>query len=100
MYVAEMFWVELSMHNPLDAEITLSDLTLLVDASEGSSVTIESLSEVVLRPKETRLVCLSAYGAFVTHNAAAASYGSDIPVRRDNHSNPYNIFFPFTPSYH
>jgi hypothetical protein len=53
-----MFWVELSMHNPLDAEVTLSDLTLTVDA-EGVDVTIESLSEVVLRPKETRLVGLT-----------------------------------------
>lgn len=43
------------MHNPLDAEVTLSDLTLTVDAP-GVDVTIESLSEVVLRPKETRLV--------------------------------------------
>ncbi|KAG8754518.1 hypothetical protein FRC12_011167 [Ceratobasidium sp. 428] len=50
-----MFWVELSMHNPLDAEVTLSDLTLKVDA-QGVDVTVESLSEVVLRPKETRLL--------------------------------------------
>jgi hypothetical protein len=56
--MVEMFWVELSMHNPLDAEVTLSDLTLTVDAEEGVNVTIESLSEVVLRPKETRLVGL------------------------------------------
>jgi hypothetical protein len=53
----EMFWVELSMHNPLDAEVVLSDLTLTIDAPEGIDVTIESLSEVGLRPKETRLVC-------------------------------------------
>ncbi|KAG8699356.1 hypothetical protein FRC09_006668 [Ceratobasidium sp. 395] len=51
----EMFWVELSMHNPLDAEVTLSDLTLKVDA-QGVDVTVESLSEVVLRPKEIRLL--------------------------------------------
>ncbi|KAG8747243.1 hypothetical protein FRC10_001859 [Ceratobasidium sp. 414] len=51
----EMFWVELSIHNPLDAEVTLSDLTLVVDA-QGVNVTIESLSEVMLRPKETRLL--------------------------------------------
>ncbi|CCO26658.1 hypothetical protein BN14_00687 [Rhizoctonia solani AG-1 IB] len=52
----EMFWVELSMHNPLDAEVVLSDLTLTIDAPEGIDVTIESLSEVGLRPKETRLL--------------------------------------------
>ncbi|KAG9097649.1 hypothetical protein FS749_005806 [Ceratobasidium sp. UAMH 11750] len=52
----EMFWVELSIHNPLEAEVTLSDLTLVVDAQEGVNVTVESLSEVVLRPKETRLL--------------------------------------------
>ncbi|CAE7231072.1 unnamed protein product [Rhizoctonia solani] len=52
----EMFWVELSIHNPLDAEVVLSDLTLTVDAPEGIDFTIESLSEVGLRPKETRLL--------------------------------------------
>ncbi|KAG8734014.1 hypothetical protein FRC11_013500 [Ceratobasidium sp. 423] len=52
----EMFWVELSMHNPLDAEVVLSDLTLTIDAPEGVDFTIESLSEVGLRPKETRLL--------------------------------------------
>ncbi|QRW04932.1 ER-Golgi trafficking TRAPP I complex 85 kDa subunit [Ceratobasidium sp. AG-Ba] len=52
----EMFWVELSMYNPLEAEITLSDLTLTVDAHDGADVTVESLSEVVLRPRETRLL--------------------------------------------
>ncbi|KAH7345279.1 ER-golgi trafficking TRAPP I complex 85 kDa subunit-domain-containing protein [Rhizoctonia solani] len=52
----EMFWVELSMHNPLDAEIVLSDLTLTINAPEGIDFTIESLSEVGLRPKETRLL--------------------------------------------
>ncbi|CAE6378800.1 unnamed protein product [Rhizoctonia solani] len=52
----EMFWVELSMHNPLDAEVVLSDLTLTIDAPEGIDFTIESLSEVGLRPKETRLL--------------------------------------------
>ncbi|KDN42910.1 hypothetical protein RSAG8_06436, partial [Rhizoctonia solani AG-8 WAC10335] len=51
----EMFWVELSMHNPLDAEVVLSDLTLTIDAPEGIDFTIESLSEVGLRPNETRL---------------------------------------------
>ncbi|EUC53708.1 trapp complex protein Trs85, partial [Rhizoctonia solani AG-3 Rhs1AP] len=52
----EMFWVELSMHNPLDAEVVLSDLTLTVDAPESIDFTIESLSEVGLRSKETRLI--------------------------------------------
>ncbi|KAJ1311731.1 hypothetical protein OPQ81_010201 [Rhizoctonia solani] len=52
----EMFWVELSMHNPLDAEIVLSDLTLTIDAAESLDFTIESLAEVGLRPKETRLL--------------------------------------------
>ncbi|KAF8707788.1 ER-Golgi trafficking TRAPP I complex 85 kDa subunit, partial [Rhizoctonia solani] len=52
----EMFWVELSVYNPLDAEVTLSDLTLTIDALDGIKVAIESLSEVGLRPKETRLL--------------------------------------------
>ncbi|KAF8761175.1 ER-Golgi trafficking TRAPP I complex 85 kDa subunit [Rhizoctonia solani] len=52
----KMFWVELSVYNPLDAEVTLSDLTLTIDALDGIKVAIESLSEVGLRPKETRLL--------------------------------------------
>lgn len=68
----EMFWVELSMHNPLDAEVTLSDLTLTVDAPEGVNVAIESLAEVVLRPKETRLLhmgltCQSPGAIVISH---------------------------------
>lgn len=63
-----MFWVELSMHNPLDAEVTLSDLTLTIDAPEDINVTIESLLEVVLRPKETRLVSQNSFGILIAYN--------------------------------
>ncbi|CAE6428840.1 unnamed protein product [Rhizoctonia solani] len=68
----EMFWVELSINNPLDAEVVLSDLTLTIDTPEGTEVTMESLSEVGLRPKETRLLhmgltCQSPGAITVSH---------------------------------
>jgi len=48
---AETFWVDLSVHNPLESEITLGDLTVVVEAEA------EVIDEVMLKPKETRLVC-------------------------------------------
>lgn len=48
---AEIFWVDLSIHNPLESEITLGDLTVVVEAEA------EVIDEVMLNPKETRLVC-------------------------------------------
>ena len=47
---AERFWVDLSIHNPLETEITLGDLTVVVEAEA------EVIDEVMLKPKETRLV--------------------------------------------
>ncbi|KAF9527818.1 ER-golgi trafficking TRAPP I complex 85 kDa subunit-domain-containing protein [Crepidotus variabilis] len=74
MSVDELFWVDLTLHNPLDAEITLSDLTLFVEevssppsstSSTSSSpkpaafVQIETLKEVLIRPKETTTLPIS-----------------------------------------
>jgi len=47
---AETFWIDLSIHNPLESEVTLGDLTVVVEAET------EVIDEVTLNPKETRLV--------------------------------------------
>jgi hypothetical protein len=48
---AERFWVDLSIQNPLESDITLGDLTVVVEADA------EVIEEVMLGPRETRLVC-------------------------------------------
>lgn len=55
--VAEPFWVDLILENPLDAEVFLSDLTLGVQGSSSEisvdDVEIEVVKEVILTPKQT-----------------------------------------------
>jgi hypothetical protein len=54
--------VDLVVHNPFNAEVNLSDLTVIVTGlSAGSEwtqelVDVEVLDEIVLDPKETRMV--------------------------------------------
>ena len=58
-----MFWVDLIMKNPLDAEVSLSNVTVVVQEkspSEGTSlsdfVEVETFKEVTLGPKATTSV--------------------------------------------
>ena len=67
---AETFWVDLSIYNPLESEITLGDLTVVVEAET------EVIDEVILNPKETRLVCC--------HITSAICSGK--PAHLSNHS--------------
>jgi trafficking protein particle complex subunit 8 len=59
---AEAFWVDLVIHNPFNAEVNLSDLTVIVTGHIAGSewtqdlVDVEVLGEIVLDPKETRTV--------------------------------------------
>lgn len=54
--------MDLVVHNPFDAEVNLSDLTVVVTGhSMGSEwtqdlVDVEILDEIILDPKETRTV--------------------------------------------
>jgi hypothetical protein len=54
--------VDLVVHNPFDAEVSLSDLTVMVTGLSASSewtqdlVDVEVLDEIVLDSKETRTV--------------------------------------------
>ncbi|KAF9455059.1 hypothetical protein P691DRAFT_800071 [Macrolepiota fuliginosa MF-IS2] len=65
--VGETFWVDLVLRNPLDAELNLTNLTLVVrdmDASqlEGESdqlVDVDTIEEVVLAPREFRTVSIA-----------------------------------------
>ncbi|PPQ67072.1 hypothetical protein CVT25_005673 [Psilocybe cyanescens] len=61
----ELFWVDLIMHNPLDAEINLSNVTLVVEATTVASepaedfVEVEIIKEVILSAKGTITVPIS-----------------------------------------
>jgi hypothetical protein len=62
----ETFWVDLAVRNPLDAEVNLSNLTLVVqDVNESqpfgeshSLVDVDIIEDVVLAPRESRTVSL------------------------------------------
>jgi hypothetical protein len=66
----ELFWVDLVMQNPLTTELSLSDLTLEVEATSDnvtkSDLGIESLAEVRLYPKESRVVSYSLFILYFT----------------------------------
>ncbi|KAF4623241.1 hypothetical protein D9613_002112 [Agrocybe pediades] len=61
----DMFWVNLVMRNPLDAEVNLSDITLLVQEvgmesiSGDELVEVEIIKEVIMAPKESISVPIS-----------------------------------------
>ncbi|KAA1467917.1 hypothetical protein DENSPDRAFT_856966 [Dentipellis sp. KUC8613] len=62
--VNEHFWVELSLHNPLDVEVNLSNLTLVVQDSQSSDTSmdfleVEVVDDIILSPKESRTIPLS-----------------------------------------
>jgi trafficking protein particle complex subunit 8 len=56
----ELFWVDLVLENPLDTEVNLSNITLIVQASHSDatddSVEVEIIKEVILEAKETSSV--------------------------------------------
>ena len=75
---AETFWVDLSIHNPLESEITLGDLTIVVEAET------EVIDEVTLNPKETRLVC--CYIAFAIYSGTLAHLPNHTPGANCSHT--------------
>lgn len=62
----ELFWIDLNLQNPLDADISLANLSLIVQetTAKGSSSTadfveVETIKEVLLRPRESLVVPIS-----------------------------------------
>jgi len=61
--ISERFWVDLVLRNPLDTEVNLSNLTIVVEEPNGTYtgpidafVEVESIDDVVLGARETRTV--------------------------------------------
>lgn len=56
----ELFWVDLVLQNPLDTEVNLTNLTVIVQTSHTDStedcVEVETIKEVTLGAKETSSV--------------------------------------------
>ena len=75
MCFAETFWVDLRIYNPLDSEITLGDLTVVVEAET------EVIDEVMLNPKEMRLVCCYIPSAMCSGKLAHLSNRTPGPNR-------------------
>lgn len=57
----ETFWVDLHVQNPLDTEITLTNLSVVVkslDAKSSGVISVETIAEVTLFASEIRTVSL------------------------------------------
>jgi hypothetical protein len=59
----ERFWVDLVLRNPLDTEVNLSDLKIVVEEAHTANaepsegfIEVESINDVVLGPRETQTV--------------------------------------------
>lgn len=61
-HLLEPFWVDIALQNPLDTEVALTNLALVVEASDKDTpwihkyVAVECVDEVVLGAKENRMV--------------------------------------------
>jgi hypothetical protein len=68
-FLSERFWVDLILHNPLDAEVNLSNLTIVVEDANGEQVKdveVEVVDAIVLGSKETQTVrCLHIQSALL-----------------------------------
>jgi trafficking protein particle complex subunit 8 len=65
----ETFWIDLVLRNPLDADVTLSDLSVNISGESEdllSCTEIESLDEIRLGGKEQRTVSLGRQSTHFT----------------------------------
>jgi hypothetical protein len=65
---AEMFWIDIELSNPLNTAISLTSLTATV-SQKGSSradIAVETVNEITLDAKESRVVGDIAYDMFMT----------------------------------
>lgn len=65
IYVTETFFVDLVLRNPLDVEVNLSNVTIVVEESRSDDpstskpfLDVEVVEDIVLAPRESRTVRL------------------------------------------
>lgn len=103
----ESFWVDVALQNPLDAKVTFTDLSLVVEARDKDTlwiseyVTVERVKEVVLSAKATRVVSppqtchfLSLFFPFDPGFSRTASVAGSFVDHAQRH-----LQFPWSPSY-
>lgn len=62
IFCTEAFWVDITLHNPLETEVTLANPTVIVESSSGDAawirdnITIETTNDTILYAKESRTV--------------------------------------------
>jgi hypothetical protein len=73
MLALETLWVDFVMHNPLDAEVQLMDVTVVVKeagiddvASTREYLDVEVIDRIVLAARETRTVGYIHFGRLIT----------------------------------
>ena len=61
--VVELIWVDLVLRNPLDAELNLTEISLVVHEKSGAELTstdafveVQTIDEIILGPRESRTV--------------------------------------------
>lgn len=63
--VEEAFWVDITLHNPLETEVTLANPTVIVESSSGDAawirdnITIETAKDTILYAKESRTISIA-----------------------------------------
>jgi len=100
--VSECFWVDLMLKNPLDVDVALVNLTVMVEcAKDAISLEVEVIDNVVLRPKESRVV--GAVVEWLKCSLMTQPIGSCVcyfsrPGVFENHA--LNLFFSFLTTRH
>jgi trafficking protein particle complex subunit 8 len=69
--IVEQFWVDLCLQNPLNTDVSLNEVTLIIEEVGKNEVSletyleIETIDEVAMSPGEKRVVCfLFKYGVY------------------------------------
>ncbi|KAL1737123.1 ER-golgi trafficking TRAPP I complex 85 kDa subunit-domain-containing protein [Schizophyllum commune] len=68
--VAETFWVDVALRNPLEADVFLNNLTLKLADEDVGGVDIEVLDDIQLGPRETRTIPI----AVTAHRPASLTF--------------------------
>jgi len=84
LLLLELFWMDLIMQNPLDAEISLSNVTLVVNenwsnsASADDFIEVEVIKDVTIGPQSSISVRVPLIGVYLTNHYPLGSNFTEI----------------------
>jgi len=84
LLLLELFWMDLIMQNPLDAEINLSNVTLVVNenwsnsASADDFIEVEVIKDVTIGPQSSISVRVPLIGVYLTNHYPLGSNFTEI----------------------